>query len=103
MKDEEKSFLLHKVFVDITKGFSASTEGDDLIYIKHFGLTDQVELDSFYHAIFDKAAAKGLPTEEERLEFLTQEGVWGKKQEEDIAKKKVLYQGLGGKPCKANN
>lgn len=67
-----------------------------MIYIKHFSLGDQVELDSFYQDVFDKAAAQGLPTEQDRLDFLAEEGLWTKDKEGDIATKKAYIKGLEG-------
>ena len=96
MRDEKKSFVLHKVFVDIAHGFSVLHEEENLIYVKHFSLGDQVELDSFYQEVFDKAAAQGLPTEQDRLDFLREEGLWTADKEDSIATKKAYIKGLEG-------
>ena len=61
---------------------------------EHFGLQDQVGVDAFYGGIYERAEKEGLPTEEQRLEFLNSEGTWTSKEEAAIVTKEGYISGL---------
>lgn len=73
-----------KAFRDIVKGFSPAEVDGTTVYIKHLTPHDQVELEDVESHYFKIAQSRGLPTEEEMLAFLDQEGDWTKKDEDEI-------------------
>ena len=83
-----------KAFRDIVKGFSPAEVGDRTVYIKHLSPHDQVELEDVEHHYFKIAESRGLPTEEEMLLFLEQEGDWTDKDEAEIKKLENFIESL---------
>ena len=91
-----------KAFRDIKNGFSEIKVLENLFYLKHLSLEDQVDIDQIYDYYFEEAKSRGVPTNEETLNRLIEEKQWSKrqesliKQEEDFIdnlnkQKKVLY------------
>lgn len=92
MRDEGQR--LTSLFTEICRGFSGFLYQEKTIYIKHFNLLDQQEIDAFYDKKYTHAREQGLPIEEERLVFLEEEGTWTSKDQEDISKKEAYIKGL---------
>jgi hypothetical protein len=91
-----------KAFRDIKNGFSEIKVLENLFYLKHLSLEDQVDIDQIYDHYFDEAKNRGVPTNDETLKRLIEEKQWSSrqesliKQEEDFIEnltkqKKVLY------------
>lgn len=78
--------LLKKVYFDIVSGFTRAKIGGDFIYIKHFGLGDQVDLDSHYQNTLEEIESKGIPSEAKMLVRLEKMGLWSKEDEDQIEK-----------------
>jgi len=83
-----------RVFRDVCNGFSECWLGDKKVYIKHFSIFDQVDLEDVYEYYYDKAKARGLPTEEENLKLLIEEGEWSEEADADIKKEEELLESL---------
>jgi hypothetical protein len=75
-----------KAFRDIVKGFSPAEVDDEVVYIKHLTPHDQVELEDIEGHYYRIAERRGLPTEEEMLLFLEQEGDWTQEDELEVTK-----------------
>jgi len=91
-----------KAFRDIKNGFSEIKVLENLFYLKHLSLEDQVDIDQIYDHYFDEAKSRGVPTNDETLKRLIEEKQWTNrqesliKQEEDLIEnfqkqKKTLY------------
>jgi len=78
-----------KAFRDIKNGFSEIKVSENLFYLKHLSLEDQVDIDQIYDHYFEKAKNRGVPTNDETLKRLIEEKQWTKSQESLINKKKI--------------
>lgn len=67
---------LRHLFKDVVAGWSQILYKGSNAYLKHLSIFDQVEIEDVKTIYFEKAKAKGLPTTEEALERLNEEGVW---------------------------
>jgi len=73
-----------RTFRDIALGFSISYIKKQKVYIKHLGHLDQVDLDDRRNEFLEKAKSRGIPTEEETLSILFEEGDWSEADEKEI-------------------
>ena len=64
------------LFKDIVQGFSEVHFEGVALYIKHLSALDQVDLEELEEHFATKAIKRGLPTEEETIARLTEEGMW---------------------------
>lgn len=81
-----------KAFRDIKNGFSEIKVLENLFYLKHLSLEDQVDIDQIYDVYFDQAKKRGVPTNSETLERLVDEKQWSKKQESLITQEQDLIE-----------
>ncbi len=63
-------------------------------FAKHFGLKDQIHLDDVYNDFFNKASSNGLPTKEEAINRMYENGDWTEKEEKWVASQKVFLENL---------
>jgi hypothetical protein len=79
----EKEFrFLKKIYKEISIGSSFVKEKN--AYIKHFKEIDFIDIDQVYEAAMDKAKKLSLPTFEEKEKELLDNGLWSKKQNEEL-------------------
>ena len=90
---EPESFF-RKIFRDVSRGFTKESLGNKDIYIKHLSQDDQVELDDIEAEYLDRAKKRGLPTEQDMLDLLKEQGVWGDKDEDEISADRLYIQTL---------
>jgi hypothetical protein len=83
-----------KIFRDVVRGFSTTTLEEDFVYIKHLTPHDQVELEEIEEKYFNIALRKGVPTEEDMLVYLKDEGQWTDKDEKFIQDKELFLENL---------
>jgi hypothetical protein len=83
-----------KIFRDVVRGFSTATLEQDFVYIKHLTPHDQVELEEIEEKYFEIALRKGVPTEEDMLEYLRQEGQWSNADDKFIVDKQLFIENL---------
>ena len=83
-----------KIFRDVVRGFSTTTLEEDFVYIKHLTPHDQVELEEIGEKYFNIALRKGVPTEEDMLAYLKDEGQWTDKDEKFIQDKELFLENL---------
>ena len=76
--------LFKRSFRDICNGYSLAKFEEKSFFIKHVRLEDQILLDEMYEFYFDEARKEKLPTNEESLTRLAQEGLWSHKDEREI-------------------
>ena len=83
-----------KAFRDIKNGFSEIKVLENLFYLKHLSLEDQVDIDQIYDHYFDEAKNRGVPTNDETLKRLIEEKQWSTKQESLIKQEEDFIDNL---------
>jgi hypothetical protein len=91
---QEKSDSLRRAFRDIKRGFSKIHILGNSFYLKHISFDDQIDIDDVYDKYFKEAQDRGVPTHEETLERLKEEGEWSDKQEGRIKQQEDFVQQL---------
>lgn len=79
---------LRLLFVDILKGYSLSYYKSNKLYFKHNTSFDSGEIDHLKEEFIEKAKKNGLPTENQKEEYLILENLWSKENNEKINKLK---------------
>lgn len=85
--DESRVRELKRVYCQITKGFTPVTYNGGKFFIKHFGISDQSEIDDFYYDQIKILEGRGIPSEKMVLERLNSKKVWMAGDEIEIAAK----------------
>lgn len=83
-----------KAFRDIKNGFSEIKVLENLFYLKHLSLEDQVDIDQIYDSYFNEAKDRGVPTNDETLKRLIDEKQWTHKQESLIKQEENFIENL---------
>tara|TARA_R110001599_G_scaffold185270_1_gene379491 strand:- start:54327 stop:55319 length:993 start_codon:yes stop_codon:yes gene_type:complete len=86
--------VLRKVLSEIIDGYTKIYLRGEDVFVKHFSNNDQRLLEDNYKQVFDKAKKNGLPTEEETLGFLIEEGIWSHQEEGEINELKLYLDNL---------
>lgn len=81
-----------KIFCDICEGYSITKHGSDSLYIKHISLSDHVSLDELRESFISEAKNRGLPTIEESLNNLKEEGYWTEKDELSLNQEEMFLE-----------
>ena len=71
-------------FSCIINGYSEFDFDGSPIYFKHFGIKESGAVAPVYRRTFERAKAMGVPTEEERLKQIIEDGVWSTEKDERI-------------------
>jgi len=79
---------LRLLFIDILKGYSLSYYKSNKLYFKHNTSFDSGEIDHLKQEFIEKAKRNGLPTEDQKEEYLISENIWPKENNEKIKKLK---------------
>jgi hypothetical protein len=91
---KENGSFYRKIFRDITLGYSkTSIEGQD-VFVKHLNAHDQVDLEDLYDKYSKEAEVRGIPTEKEMLELLTEDDQWTQKDEDYIKNQNTFIESL---------
>ena len=91
-KPEESE--LRKIFLSIASGYSTADHDAGTVFIKHFSLLDQNQLDDAYNVKLKKLLKQGIPSKEDHTKELIESGKWGDKQEKNIRDKKAFVDNL---------
>ena len=89
-----KQTLFKRIFRDVVRGHSVSHYEGKRIYIKHLGINEQVDIDDYRIEHLESAKKRGIPTEEEVLSLLDEEGDWTKADEKEIHDEEKFIEGL---------
>lgn len=81
---ELSEHLLRKHFSEIVYGFSIFHHDNSKRFLKHFSTIDSLEIDFLYSENYKKVAARGYPTEQERLTQLEKDRLWTQGDENNI-------------------
>jgi hypothetical protein len=82
--NEEKVSHLKKLYQEIVMGFSESEHSGRPIFIKHFSELENAVFNSERQKYQDAALQKGLEPREDKLIFLTRQGLWSREKDDEI-------------------
>ncbi len=81
----EETNLLRRIYKNALVGYSIINFRNAAVYIKHFSEIDYGEIQEIQEDFFKEAKNKGLPTEQEKVQSLIEEGVWSEANDKKIA------------------
>ena len=82
------------LFKDVVRGFSVVEFEEKELYIKHLSALDQVDLEEREEQFFTKAEKRGLPTEEETVARLKEEGMWTAEDQAKLKEQELYIESL---------
>tara|TARA_R110000751_G_scaffold305049_1_gene421061 strand:+ start:175 stop:1164 length:990 start_codon:yes stop_codon:yes gene_type:complete len=82
------------LFKDVVRGFSVVEFEEKELYIKHLSALDQVDLEEREEQFFTKAEKRGLPTEEETVARLKEEGMWTAEDQTKLKEQELYIESL---------
>jgi len=86
---------LKVIFSEILRGFTlVDSENYGKIRVKHFTNFDSAELDIKNKLYYDKALKEGLPTRNDRIDYLLKENIWTEEKNKDVLQTKSMLAGL---------
>ena len=85
---------LRILFVDILKGYTIAYYKNNKLYFKHNTSIDSGDIDHIKQEFIQKAKRNGLPTEEQKEEYIIKEKLWSVENNEEIKKIKSYISGL---------
>ena len=86
---------LKVVFSEVLKGFTlVESKNYGKIQVKHFTNFDSAELDIKNKLFYDKAISQGLPSRNDRIEYLLKENIWTEEKNKEILQVKSMLSGL---------
>lgn len=86
---------LKVIFSEILRGYTLVENKDfGKIKIKHFNNFDSAELDIKNRYFYEKARDQGLPTREQKIEYLLKEDIWDDKKNKEMLNLKTMIAGL---------
>lgn len=94
MLNDSDRVKLRKVFSEICAGFSIYRLNNKTVYIKHFSVIDNLEIDYYYDTSYKEFISRGILTEQEKLDFLIKNGLWLSKDEELIKNTREVLRDL---------
>ena len=92
---------LKVIFSEILRGYSLTESSSGKVRINHFTNFDSAALDIKNKAFYDKAIKEGLPSREERIDYLLEEGIWTEKKNKEVINTKSYIVGLKSSKSKA--
>ena len=66
-------------------GYTEAIFEDRTVYIKHINIKDQRYLHKYHEKYKNIALSKGLQSEEEKLKYVIEEGIWESKDDLEIS------------------
>ena len=85
---------LRILFADILRGYTISYFKESKLYLKHTTSIDAGDIDHIKQGFIQKATKNGLPTDNQKEEYLINEKLWSKEQNEEIKKIKLYVSNL---------
>lgn len=76
---------LRRLYADICRGYSLGSHKGVFVYIKHFTVFDYTEIDAAREEAFESVVKRGIKTEAQQLKWLETNGLWSKKDDQDLA------------------
>lgn len=75
---------LKSIYLDICRGFSTASVGDNTVYFKHLDVTDSIQIERASESYRQKAITAGVPTEKEKVAWLQTKGLWTVQQQQEL-------------------
>ena len=91
---KSKTTFYRRIFCDIVRGYSKTSFGKKDVFIKHLTTHDQVDLEDIEEDYFNKARARGVPTEKESIDLLIKDGNWSEDDDLEIERNKLYIEQL---------
>ena len=85
---------LRRVYADICRGYSLGSHKGSPVFIKHFTVFDYTEVDGAREEAFDSVVKRGIKTEAEKLQWLESNGLWTKKDDQELAVQESYLESL---------
>lgn len=85
---------LKTIYWDIIRGSSQITHNNNVFYIKHLTAEDSYTLEQKENEYYYQAKSKGIPTNDEKLKELIQEGLFDPKNDDKIKSLKLSIEGM---------
>jgi len=85
---------LRILFVDILKGYTIAYYKNNKLYFKHNTSIDSGDIDHLKEEFIQKAKKNGLPTEDQKEEYVIKEKLWSIEKNEEIKKIKSYISNL---------
>ena len=85
---------LRILFVDILKGYTIAYYKNNKLYFKHNTSIDSGDIDHLKEEFVQKAKKNGLPTEDQKEEYVIKEKLWSVEKNEEIKKIKSYISNL---------
>tara|TARA_R110000765_G_scaffold325588_1_gene417012 strand:+ start:816 stop:1802 length:987 start_codon:yes stop_codon:yes gene_type:complete len=92
---------LKVIFSEVLRGYSLVDSSFGKSRINHFTNFDSAALDIKNKAFYDKAVKEGLPSRDERIDYLLEEGIWTNEKNKEILNTKSYIIGLKSSKSKA--
>lgn len=86
--------LLNRAYCDISWGYTCCSYKGQQVYLRHFSLYDQLDLDNYYEEQLKYAEKNRVPSEKDKLEFLKKEELWTNEDEKKLRDGKDYLNGL---------
>lgn len=86
-EENKKSYpkeVLRLIYTEILEGVTKVHRNGQDFFVKHNSSRDANKVDVVRYTALEKAKKEGLPTEQERIDYLTKEELWTEKEEESI-------------------
>lgn len=97
-----KEIRLKKIISDVVNGVSKVSDTpfrfSDFeirdIFVKHFNLIEQSEVEEVYEEHYNRAIASNIHTEKQQVDYLIENDLWDPKEDQIVADKKFYLAGL---------
>lgn len=93
-KIQSPDINFREAFRDIAFGYSSFLFDNQLIYIKHLSVFDQIYVEKIKQELIDKAIVMGLPTEKEALAYIADNNIWTSNDESKLEQQKKYINNL---------
>ena len=87
-------FALREIYIDICNGYSVNEFNGVPIYIKHFCQLDQYLVDKEKRKYFNVANDRKIPSLKEKMEWLSKESIWTKRDELNLERARSFWESL---------
>lgn len=86
---------LKVIFSEILRGYTlVDNEDFGKLKIKHFNNFDSAELDIKNRYFYEKARDQGLPTREQKIQYLLDNNIWDEEKNKELLRLKTMIAGL---------
>lgn len=84
MTSEVEISKLKVIFASVCAGHSMYILNSKIVYIKHFCVADDLDVDFFYNNKYSELVNRGIYTEKDKLKYLIKNNLWDEKREGQI-------------------